>query len=254
MTTIKLLLSALVVSTTIMSCIEPVYIPNKTSIPMFRREKQGYANAATVDDAGITLNGAYAFYGPLYVGAGGNINYKLTPFTESFRTNFFFGELGSFYPIDRMFSIEFGGGYGLGSSETYDEFDTDTVKRYDHNDVSYNRLHLQSSLCIHINLTGNIEKEDPKQDLILEAAVTGRFSFLNTTRYDVTHYDPNRVVISTETKSYSQTFIEPSVTIRMGIEYLMLEAQIGSSKIPGDPENAIPHKDSFLSIGLVSRF
>ena len=246
------------------SCIQPIYYPNKIHTPMLDGQGKFYANLAASGNSG--WNGAIA-YSPLnsfYIEAGGNIAPGIRQFQGDYKTSFFYGSAGLYKWVNPNLIIEGEVGFGRGMTETYDILSTfvkndsisnsgHSVDEYDHTNAAYNRWHIQGGIGFHLNLS---DDSGSWKRLLFEAAVMPRLSFLNTTKYNVDHFDSTKSYISSKTKSYTNTFLETTLTLRFGFEPLMLELQFGTSKIMGDPEyeTIIPYDGLIVGLGLVSRF
>ncbi|MFI5264308.1 MAG: hypothetical protein ACHQM6_07325, partial [Candidatus Kapaibacterium sp.] len=241
-----------------------VYLPNKIQTPIFHEKGEVYASASYTGNSGYGATLAYSPINSLFIEAGGNLTPAVKPFISNNSTKFFYAEIGYYKWPASFAEVELSGGYGRGISETYDNFPENIFdtsysawyygngNEFDHKNVNYNRFHLQASLGLQAQLheseSGNHEK-----DFILEFALTPRLAFLQTSKYTIDHYDTNHVFIGTRNESFSNTFLEFGITLRAGVEHLMLELQSGSSSALGSNQ-AILSQGSFLSVGLVSRF
>ncbi len=262
----KILMVLLLVSISLLEgCIQPVYLPNKVTAPLFHGNEKYYISASGVEKSGFTAAIAYSPVKSFYIGAGGNITSNVTPYTSDFSTKFIYGEIGGYREIDPVMSLEFCGGFGAGASETYDNNTSENTyydslniahtaiyKQYDHSQVRYTREHLQGTLGLHFDLSN--EKDNGWRDLSIELGLSARLSFLQLSRYDVDHLDSNKVITSSDQRTFSsQIFIEPAFTLRFGVEHYSMELQVGSSKFLGQ-QKSLPAGTTFISIGLVSRF
>ncbi|MFI5264811.1 MAG: hypothetical protein ACHQM6_09875, partial [Candidatus Kapaibacterium sp.] len=240
-----------------------IYLPNKIHTPVFTEQAKVEVSGSYTGNSGYGGTIAYSPVKSFFLEAGGNVAPAVKPFVAGNSTKFFYGELGYYNCPSPIVELELTGGYGKGTSETYDNFpenifDTSYYSWYyggnefDHKNVTYNRFHLQTSLAFHGPLheseSGNHEK-----DFIIEFVVAPRLAFLQTTNYTVDHYDTNHVLIGTRKENFSNTFLEFGITLRFGFEHLMLELQSGTSSALGSNQ-AILSQGSFLSVGLVSRF
>jgi hypothetical protein len=253
------------VTTNPYTCSQPVYLPNKIHTPIFREKEEAVASASYTGSSGFGATLAYSPINSLFIEAGGNITPAVTPFKSNNSTNFFYGELGYYTCPTPITELELSGGYGKGTSETYDNFPEDLFdtsfsstgfiiggNEFDHKNISYNRFHLQASVGfhgpVHVSPSGNHEN-----DFLIEFALTPRLAYLQTSKYTIDHYDTNHVIVGTRNESFSNTFFEFGVTFRCGYEHLMLELQWGTSSAFGSGPTILS-QGSFLSAGLVSRF
>lgn len=254
----------LLIAVTLSSCVQPVYYPNKVHSPMLDRQGKFYVNLAGSGNSG--WNGAIA-YSPLnsiYVEVGGNIAPGINPFHSDFTTSFFYGSAGFYKWLNSRFVVEGEVGLGKGRTETYDVLSTffyddslsnsgHYVDEFDHTNAAYTRWHIQGSIGLHFDLSLDT---GTRKGLLFEAAITPRLSFLTTTKYNVEHFDSIKTFISASSKKYTNTFLESTLTIRFGVEYLMLELQFGVSNVIGNlqSEMIIPRDKLIIGLGLVSRF
>lgn len=253
------------ITTNPLSCSQPVYLPNKIQTPIFREKGEIYGSASYTGNSGYGATLAYSPFNSFFIEAGGNMTKAVKPFASNNSTKFFYGSLGYYTWTAPFAEVELSGGYGKGISETYDNFpenlfDTGYFNWYggnefDHKHIAYDRYHLQASLGFHGLLNKN-ESGSYEKDFIVEGALTPRIAYLQTTKYAVDHYDTSRVLIGSRTESFSNTFLEFGITLRFGVEHLMLELQYSTSSVldRGSDKQSILSDPSFLSIGLVSRF
>ena len=253
------------VATNPLTCSQPIYLPNKIQVPIFPEQGKFYANGSYAGNSGYGLTLAYSPIKSLFVEGGGNISPVVKPFVSSNSTKFFYGALGYYMWPSSFASVELSGGYGKGFSETYDSFPEDIYdtsyqywydgQEFDHKNIEYDRFHLQASLGFHGTIRESTNGNHAK-DFIVEGALTPRLTYLKTTKYAVDHFDTSKVLIGSRTEDFSNVFLEFGITLRMGVEYLMVELQSGSSSVidRGSNRKSILSQGSFLSVGLVSRF
>ncbi len=198
------------------------YVPNTVNTPMFSNKGEIQASAY-VGSSGFDPQLAYAVSDHIGIMANGSFaNHKSDSTTDYEKHKF--GEIGIGYYTKNgnNMTIEFFGGFGLGEIKSR----SDAWLFTDESDIKSNRFFLQPAVGVS-NTNGMF-------------SFTPRFVVYNATRNNIT---------------YSRSFIEPTITGRVGFNNIMFTGQLGYSfslfsTSPTKDDYLLDYNPLIISIGI----
>ncbi len=204
----------------------PVYIPNQVNAPLLTGQNEIQV-AGSIGSNGADVQAAYAVTDEIGVMANFSAQKKGESSSSDYHKHMF-KEIGLGYqtPMGRngVFDIYAGVGSGTSSSrDSYTWFGSQSVAA----DGNYRRIFIQPSAG--------------RRGTGLHAALSTRLAWVTFTKFESGG--------NTVKKNYTQFYIEPVVTTRLGFENFKFQTQIGLS-LPLDHNRTFEHQPVIFNIGL----
>lgn len=234
----------------LVTCTPPMYIPNALNVPVLEEKGDAeiaynlgtgghniQANYAWSNNFGVMVNGSYLKSKTVYLNFDEQINHKFIESGIGYQKH-----VNDFY-----YNIY--GGYGKGEAHVRGDFFGLLLHPFPHTEAfaQYSKVFIQPSVFM-----GGSKIED-----ILKPYLSLRMSYINIDQFDFFVDEPS--LSQDELKKYqdfinrshSNLFFEPSATLKIGTDNIMMMLQIGYSfGALADVKTIFRHRDTNIYVGL----